>query len=127
MSDESSKPTEETTPIASEPPKPPELPAETLVQAIEKTEAGLEKAEKFVKLVAENLRYGSWTKRFVTIGTVAFVALNPVTVGKVGEFFGVRELPKWYWMAFGGGMGTIAVGAVGADRKSTRLNSSHVD
>ena len=76
MSNESSKPTEETTPIAPEPPKPPEPPAETLVQAIEKTEAGLEKAEKFVKLVAENLRYGSWTKRFVTIGGVAFIALK---------------------------------------------------
>ena len=71
MSDESSKPTEETTLIVPEPPKPPEPTAETVVQAIEKTEAGLEKAEKFAKLVAENLRYGSWTKRFVTIGTSA--------------------------------------------------------
>ena len=81
MSDESSKPTEETTLIVPEVPKPQENPIETATKSIDNTAAGLEKAEKFAKLVAENLRYGSWTKRFVTIGTVAFVALNPVTVG----------------------------------------------
>jgi hypothetical protein len=78
----------------------------------ETAQAWLEKSERFVKLVAENLRYGSWTKRFVTIGGVAFVAFNPMTAGKVAEVFGVRELPKWYLPAFGVGMGGLAIGAV---------------
>ena len=114
MSDESTTPTEEPKSIVPQPPKPEEDPVNTFTQSIEKTEAGFEKAEKFVKLVAENLRYGSWTKRFVTIGGVAFLAFNPFTVGKIGEVFGVRELPQWYWTSFYGGMGGIAVGAVGA-------------
>lgn len=80
----------------------------------ENAKAWLKTAEETAKLVAENLRYGSWTKRFVTIGGVAFLAFNPMTVGKAAEFFGVRELPKWYVPAFGLGMGGILVGAVGA-------------
>ncbi len=79
----------------------------------ENAQAWLEKSERFVKLVAENLRYGSWTKRFVTIGGVAFVAFNPMSAGKAAEFFGVRELPKEYTSAFWLGMGAIGVGAVG--------------
>ena len=67
-----------------------------------------------MKLVAENLRYGSLTKRFVTIGGVAFLAFNPMIAGKVAEVFGVRELQKWYLTAFWGGMGGLAIGAVGA-------------
>lgn len=60
---------------------------------------GLQKSitdfEGFVKLVAENLRYGSWTKRLTTIAAVGAVALNPISAGKVVEAFGVKELPKW--------------------------------
>ena len=80
----------------------------------ENAQAWLEKSERFVKLVAENLRYGSWTKRFVTVGGVAFLAFNPMTVGKAAEFVGVRELPKEYTSAFWLGMGAIGVSAVGA-------------
>jgi hypothetical protein len=60
----------------------------------ETAQAWLEKSDRFVKLVAENLRYGSWTKRFVTIGGATFLVFNPMSVGKVAEFFGVRELSK---------------------------------
>lgn len=70
-------------------------------------------SERFVKLVAETLRYGSWTKRIVTIAGVAFVALNPVTIGKGAEFFGVRELPKEYTTALCFGMGGLGVVAIG--------------
>ncbi len=96
MSDESTKPTEESKSIVPQPPKPEEDPVNTFTQSIEKTEAGFEKAEKFIKLVAENLRYGNWTKRFVTIGWwwVAFLAFNPMTAGKAAELIGIRELPK---------------------------------
>ncbi|MEB3295117.1 MAG: hypothetical protein VKJ24_18320, partial [Synechococcales bacterium] len=80
----------------------------------EAAQSGLEKAERFVKLVAENLRSGDATKRIVTLGGVAFLALNPVTVGKVTEFFGVRELPKEYTTAFWLGMGGFGATAVGA-------------
>ena len=51
----------------------------------------------------EDFRYGSWTKWFVTIGTVAFVAFNPFTVRKVGA----GEFPRLSGITFGGGMGTI--------------------
>ena len=94
--------------------KPTELSAGKLPQSSEEATQWLEKGERFAKLVAENLRYGSWTKRFVTVGGVAIVALNPVSAGKVGELFGVKELPSWYPTAFALGLGGIAVSAVGA-------------
>ena len=50
----------------------------------------------------------------MTIGGVAFLAFNPMIAGKVAEMIGVRELPKWYLTAFWGGMGGLAIGAVGA-------------
>ena len=109
MSDDSTKPTEVTPETAVEKPE------EAAVKlSPDEAQAWLEKSEKFVKLVAENLRYGNWTKRFVTIGGVAFLAFNPMSAGKVAEVFGVRELPKWYLTAFWGGMGGLAIGAVGA-------------
>jgi tetratricopeptide (TPR) repeat protein len=80
----------------------------------ESHQSWLERSERFAKLVAENLRYGSWTKRFVTLGGVAFVVLNPISAGKVTENFGVRELPKWYVPTFWMGMGGLAIAAVGA-------------
>lgn len=62
MSDESTKLTEVTPETAV---TKPEEPAVKL--SPDEAQAWLEKSEKFVKLVAENLRYGSLTKRFVTI------------------------------------------------------------
>lgn len=34
--------------------------------------------------------------------------------GKIAELFGMRELSKWYVIAFWDGMGSLAIGAVGA-------------
>lgn len=78
--------------------------------------------ERSVKLVAENLRYGSWTKRLATIGGVAFIALNPLAAGKVAETFGVEKLPRWYVTAFWGGLGglgglTVVAAAVTLPKK----------
>ncbi len=73
-----------------------------------------EETDKFVRSVATNLRYGSWTMRFVTIGGAAIVGLNPVSAGKVAELFGVKELPKEYPTAFALGLAGLTVGAVGA-------------
>jgi hypothetical protein len=111
MSDDSTKPAE-VTPEAAAVVVKPEEPAVKV--SPEEAQAWLEKSVQFVKLVAENLRYGNWTTRFVTIGGATFLALNPMSVGKVAEVFGVRELPKWYLTAFWGGMGGLAIGAVGA-------------
>ncbi len=71
-------------------------------------------SETFVKLVAENLRYGSWTKRFLTVGGIVAVLLNPISVGKMAESMGFKELPKWYTTAFFAGMGGLGVGAIAA-------------
>ena len=68
--------------------------------------------EGFVKLVAENLRYGSWTKRLVTIAGVAAVALNPISASKIAEAFGFEALPKRYVTFFWGSLGTMGVGTV---------------
>lgn len=69
--------------------------------------------ETFVKLVAENLRYGSWTKRFVTVAGVVAVLCNPVSAGTIVETcFGVKALPKWYFTAFWGGLGGLGAGAI---------------
>ena len=116
MSDESAKPTEVTPNRTDTEERKPEdsSPADKLLRLPEETQAWLERSEKFVKLAAENLRYGSWAKRFVTIGGVAFVALNPISAGKAAEFIRVRELPKWCVNAFWMGMGGVAIGAVGA-------------
>jgi tetratricopeptide (TPR) repeat protein len=118
MTDELTKSTDPTptvSPVPSDKGKAEETsPASSLPQSPEDAQAWLEKSERFVKLVAENLRYGSWSKRFVTIGGVAFLAFNPISAGKVAEFFGVKELPKWYVTAFWTGMGGMAVGSVGA-------------
>ena len=114
MSDDSTKPTEVTPDTAVVAVVKPEAEESAVKLSPDEAQAWLEKSEKFVKLVAENLRYGSLTKRFVTIGGVAFLAFNPMSAGKVAEVFGVRELPKWYVPAFGLGMGGILVGAVGA-------------
>jgi tetratricopeptide (TPR) repeat protein len=126
MTNDSTKPTAQTPPAQTPPAQtPPATPAperkpeeasslNPLPQSPEDAQAWLEKSERFVKLVAENLRYGSWSKRFVTVGVVAFVGLNPLSAGKVAEFFGLRELPKWYGTAFGMGMGGIAIASVGA-------------
>ncbi len=111
MSDDSTKPAE-VTPEAAPVVMKPEAP--TVKVSPEEAQAWLEKSERFVKLVAENLRYGSWTKRFVTIGSAAFLALNPMSAGKAAELVGVRELPKEYTSVFWLGMGAIGVGAVGA-------------
>ena len=67
MSDDSTKPTKVTPETAV---VKPEEPAVKL--SPDEAQAWLEKSEKLVKLVAENLRYGSWTKRFVTIADPAF-------------------------------------------------------
>ncbi|MBW4419923.1 MAG: hypothetical protein KME13_11940 [Myxacorys californica WJT36-NPBG1] len=117
MSDEPTKPTEITLNRTTPEERKPEdsSPSEKLPQSPEEAQDWLEKSEKFVKLVAENLRYGSWSKRFVTIGGVAFLALNPISAQKVGElFFGMRDLPEWYVPAFWMGMGGVTIGAVGA-------------
>jgi tetratricopeptide (TPR) repeat protein len=110
MTVESPKP-DETKPAAEK--KPAEADASKLPQSPEEATQWLEKGEKFAKLVAENLRYGSWTKRFVTIGGVVIV-LNPWIVGKVAEPFGVKELPSWYTSAWVLGLAGIGAGAVGA-------------
>jgi tetratricopeptide (TPR) repeat protein len=77
---------------------------------------GLQKSitdfDAFVKLVAENLRYGSWTKRLVTIAGVAAVTLHPLSAGKVAEMVGVTELPKRYAMVFWAGLGGLSLGTV---------------
>ena len=112
MSDDSTKPTEVMPAVVAV--VKPEVEEPAVKLSPDEAQAWLEKSEKFVKLVAENLRYGSLTKRFVTIGGVVFLAFNPMIAGKVAEVFGVRELPKWYLTAFWGGMGGLAIGAVGA-------------
>ena len=101
MSDDSTKPAE-VTPEAAPVVMKPEEPAVKV--SPEEAQAWLEKSERFVKLVAENLRCGSWTKRKVTVGGVTFVALNPMSAGKVAEGFGVRELQKGYGTVFWGGI-----------------------
>lgn len=92
----------------------PALLAKNLPRSPEDAQSWLERSERFAKLVAENLRYGSWTKRFVTLGGFAFVVLNPISAGKVTESFGVRELPRWYVPTFWMGMGRLAIASVGA-------------
>jgi hypothetical protein len=121
MTDESTQPTAPTAPAPTSPaPIAPERKPEESSsltphpQSPEDAQAWLEKSERFVKLVAENLRYGSWSKRCVTLGVGAFVGLNPISAGKVAEVLGVRELPNWYGTAFGMGMGGIAIASVGA-------------
>ena len=110
MSDDSTKPTEITPAVVAV--VKPEVEELAVKLSPDEVQAWLEKSEKFVKLVAENLRYGSLTKRFVTTGGVAFLAFNPMSARKVAEVFGVRELPKWYLTAFWGEMGGLAIGAV---------------
>jgi tetratricopeptide (TPR) repeat protein len=72
----------------------------------------LAESESFVKLVAENLRYGSWTRRLVTVAGIAAVVLNPVSMGKVTEAFGAKALPKGYVALFWTGLGGLGVGTV---------------
>ena len=82
-----------------------------------KVPQGLQRAitdfEGFVKLVAENLRYGSWTRRIATVAGIAVVTLNPISVGKVVETFGEKELPKWYATLFWSSLAGMGLGAVG--------------
>ena len=104
-------------PIAPEPNKAEPTKSTVLLGALPKSPEDatqwLEQADRFVKLVAENLRYGSWTRRFVTIGGVFIVVLNPISAGKVGEIID-KKLPRWYPTAFVLGLAGIAAGAVGA-------------
>ena len=67
MSDDSTKPTEVTPDTAVVAVVKPEAEESAVKLSPDEAQAWLEKSEKFVKLVAENLRYGSLTKRFVTI------------------------------------------------------------
>ncbi len=76
MSDDSTKPTEVTPETAVEKP---EEPAVKL--SPDEAQAWLEKLERFVKLVAENLRYGSLTKRFVTIATLLYFTITSHQIG----------------------------------------------
>ena len=70
--------------------------------------------ERLVRSVAKNLRYGSWTKRFVIVGGISFFLLNPKSANQMAEYFGVKELPNWYPTAFAFGMGGIGVSTLAA-------------
>ena len=67
ISDDSTKPTEVTPDTAVVAVVKPEAEESAVKLSPDEAQAWLEKSEKFVKLVAENLRCGSLTKRFVTI------------------------------------------------------------
>lgn len=95
-----------------EPAKPAES-SSNLPKSAEEAGRWLVESEKFFRLVAENLRYGSWSKRFAIVGGVAFFALNPGSAGKIGEMVGVKEPPSGYPTAFWLGMGGLGVAAVG--------------
>lgn len=73
----------------------------------------LAEVEKFVKQVAENLRYGSWTKRLIIIGGISIFALNPFSADKVARMLGEKSLPSWYKKAFVWGMSGFGVATLG--------------
>jgi hypothetical protein len=61
----------------------------------------LETAEKFVKLVAENWRSGTATRRSLIVGGIAFFIFNPGVAGQISAtLFAMKELPNWYPTAF---------------------------
>ena len=79
-------------------------------------------AENVIKLIAENLRYGTWFKRLLLIDAVILFGLNPKVAEQIASiFFGMKELPssyvQYYWVVVGAIFAlALAVGIVTTPR-----------